>query len=145
MKAHWYTFSSVALALMKTGLLLRRPDRQLRHPQNACDQLMKLKSLPAPHPFSEEWYRVSGTLLLPFDVSPAAGWVAPEMGEQVGGTPQPSFLRGPDCVISDSLQVGLGLFLVFSICKCICQGLPWHFCFLFVSFPFAYKLQLSQK
>lgn len=37
----------------------------------------------------------------------------------MGETPPPSFLRGQDFrVISHSLQVGFGLFLVFLICKC---------------------------
>lgn len=58
------TYSLVCSGINETGLLvLRMVDRGLRHPQNACNQLIDLET-----PSSEEWHCVPETCLLMFRV-----------------------------------------------------------------------------
>lgn len=52
--------------------------RRLRHPQSACNQFLKLRDSPPPHPFSEKWYCVPRDLFLfVFWCFTAAVWAGP--------------------------------------------------------------------
>lgn len=75
-------YSLVCSGINETGLLvLRMIDRDLRHPQNACNQLIGLETPP-----SEEWYHVPETFvffcLLMYRVL-AVIWAVPD--DRAGG------------------------------------------------------------
>lgn len=87
------TYSLVCSGINETGLLvLRMIDRDLRHPQNACSQLIDLETPP-----SEEWYCVPEIFLslsLPSDVSCVGSHLGGTgMTEQVLGSAGTWFLR----------------------------------------------------